>query len=184
MATNEATLLLIDVQQGFDDPSWGERNNLRAEDNISALLSYWRLHRRPVVHVQHCSDEANSPLRAGSSGCSFKHEAAPQAGEIIFQKVVNSAFIGTKLESVLHKSGTKSLVVAGFTTDHCVSTTVRMAANLGFEVFLVHDATATFARQGYDGRNYTAEEIHQTALASLHGEFAVVLSTEEVLARD
>jgi len=58
-----------------------------------------------------------------------------------------------------------------------------MASNLGFEVIVVGDATATFERTGPDGAWYSAEQMHRAALASLHGEFAQVQSTEDVLRR-
>jgi nicotinamidase-related amidase len=95
---------------------------------------------------------------------------------------VNSAFIGTDLESYLREHGIDALTIVGLTTDHCVSTTARMAGNLGFEAYVVDDATATFDRSGPDGRMYGADEIHAISLASLHGEFATVLRTDQVLA--
>jgi nicotinamidase-related amidase len=174
-------LLLIDVQRGFDDPKWGERNNPGAEDRIKALLAAWRRTNRPVVHVQHMSREPESPLRPGQPGNAFKPEAAPQAGEPIFQKTVNSAFIGTSLEEYLRARGIGTVVLAGLTTDHCVSTTARMAANLGFQTVVVSDGTATFERTGPDGRRYRADEMHRIGLASLHGEFAAIRQADEVL---
>ena len=95
---------------------------------------------------------------------------------------MNSAFIGTALETHLRQRGVRRLVIGGLTTDHCVSTTARMAANLGFVVMVVADGTATFGRYSHDGRHYSAEEVHRLALASLHGEFARVLDTGAVLA--
>lgn len=178
-----AALLLVDVQLGFDEPYWGERNNPYAETNIAALLEHWRLKDWPVLHVQHCSLEERSPLRKDRPGNAFKPVAEPRVGEQIFQKSVNSAFIGSNLESELRKAGISSLVIVGLTTDHCVSTTTRMAANLGFKTYIVHDATATFGKVGYDGHKYTAEEIHRTALASLKDEFATVLATQDILGR-
>jgi nicotinamidase-related amidase len=178
---SDAALLLIDVQQGLDDPRWGARNNPDAERRIADLLAAWRAAGRPVIHVQHLSLEPRSPLREDVPGHAFKAEARPVAGEPVFRKHVNSAFIGTDLEAYLRAHGIESLVVAGITTDHCVSTTVRMAGNLGFTVTVVEDATATFERLGPDGAHYSADIMHRAALASLHGEFATVRSAQEIL---
>lgn len=174
-------LLIIDVQQGFDDPIWGKRNNPNAEANIALLLAKWRAHKRPIIHVRHSSVEANSPLRPNTPGWAFKAEAQPLPTEKQFQKTVNSAFIGTDLESYLHAQNITALVIVGLTTDHCVSTTTRMAGNLGFDTTLISDATATFDRAGHDGTHYSAKEIHNIQLASLNGEFCVVRSTADIL---
>lgn len=174
-------LLVIDVQKGLDDIAWGERNNPNAEANIAILLAMWREQESPVLHVQHCSTVPNSPLRPELPGNDIKEEAKPEANEPLFKKTVNSAFIGTELQSWLSDNDIVSLVVVGLTTDHCVSTSVRMGGNLGFDVTVVSDATATFERIGPDGKHYTAEDMHNINLASLHEEFCSVLTTEEVL---
>ncbi|MEM7083928.1 MAG: cysteine hydrolase family protein [Pseudomonadota bacterium] len=174
-------LLLIDVQQGLLDAAYGQRNNPQAEQQMRALLEHWRHQKWPVFHVQHCSTEPHSPLRPDQPGVAFQPQTAPIDGEPVFQKNVNSAFIGTTLEATLREQNLDCLVVVGLTTDHCVSTSVRMAANRGFRVFLVGDATATFERVGPDGRHYAADTMHAVNLASLHGEFCTVVSTEGVL---
>jgi nicotinamidase-related amidase len=178
---NNPALLLIDVQKAFDEPVWGSRNNPEAESNIALLLAKWREHALPVIHVKHCSTEPNSPLRPERPGNEFKDEARPIPGEKQFRKSVNSAFIGTGLEEYLCERKISSLVIVGLTTDHCVSTTTRMAANLGFVVTLISDATATFDRRGHDGVLYPADEIHKVHLASLNGEFCMVRSATEAL---
>ena len=177
----KVALISIDFQKGFDDPVWGQRNNPNAEIKIALLLSQWRKNKMPVIHVQHCSVEPNSPLRTGFSGNNFKDEAKPISGEVVFTKTVNSAFIGTDLKSYLEENNIQSLVIAGLTTDHCVSTSTRMAGNYGFNVTLVSDASATFDRKGEDGVHYSAEQIHNIHLASLNGEFCTVKTCEEVL---
>ena len=178
----QPALLLIDVQKGFDEPYWGQRNNLSAEKNIARLLAAWREQNLPVIHVQHSSTSPDSSLHPDNPGFAFKPEAVPLEDEPIFTKNVNSAFIGTELESYLRKNDLQSLIIVGLTTDHCVSTTTRMAGNLGFEARLVSDGTATFDRTDAKGERFSADAIHQTHLASLHDEFCTVVSTDTVLA--
>jgi len=182
MIPRRTALLLVDVQQGFDDPRWGIRNNPEAESRMAELLQAWRDRGLPVIHIQHCSTDPDSPLRPDLPGAALKEATGPRPEELVIQKRVNSAFIQTPLEAHLERQDISALVVVGLTTDHCVSTTVRMAGNLGFTVFLVSDATATFDRGGVDGHWYSAEAIHQIHLASLHGEFCTVLSCSDLLA--
>jgi len=180
--SSRAALLVIDVQQGLDDPRHGARNNPDAELRIAELLAAWRATGRPVIHVQHMSLKPWSPLREGLPGNAIKDGALPAPGEPVFRKHVNSAFIGTELESHLRTAGIEELVVVGLTTDQCVSTSARMAANLGFAVTVVEDATATFERRGPDGILYNADLMHRVELASLHEEFAAIRSAREMLA--
>jgi len=176
-------LLLIDIQKGFDEYDyWGsDRNNPYAEQNAGELLSFWRNHAFPIIHVKHCSISPLSPLHVSHSGNQFNAFVAPLEGEPIIEKSVNSAFIGTNLSEQLAELHCKTLVIAGLTTDHCVSTTVRMASNLGFNTILIHDATATFGKTGIDNQYLSADLIHHTALASLKDEFAHIMSTDEAI---
>lgn len=177
------TLIVIDVQRAFDDPVWGPRNNPDAESRIAQALAGWRDLGAPVVHVRHVSAETGGLFAPGSAAFEFKPEASPREREPIITKDVNSAFIGTDLEARLRAQGVDTVVLVGLTTDHCCSTTARMAANLGFETWVLADAMATFDRRAHDGETITADVIHRTALASLHDEFAEVLDTSAALAR-
>jgi nicotinamidase-related amidase len=176
-----AWLLLVDLQQGFDEPFWGRRNNPALEQRCAELLAAWRASKRPVVHARHMSTSLTSPLRPGQRGNQFKPECVPMTGEMVIEKQVNSCFIGTALELRLRSAGCEMLVIAGLTTNHCVSTTARMAGNLGFVTWVVADATAAFDRVGPDGVRYAAEQIHALALSDLHGEFATVVDTSAVI---
>jgi len=180
---SNAALVIIDLQKAFDDPRYGQRNNPEAEANTGRLLAGWRRTGRPVIHVQHLSREADSPYRPGQPGCDFKDEVRPQAGELVVQKSTNSAFIDTGLGPYLEDKSIRTLVIAGVATNNCVEATVRMAGNLGYETYLVADATATADRTDLAGRVWRAEEIQALTLANLQGEYASVTSTEEILAR-
>ena len=182
MSMAAPALLIIDVQQGLDDPARGERNNPDAEANIARLLAAWRRHGLPSVHVRHCSVEPDSKLRPELPGNAWKPEVAPRPGEIEITKTTNSAFVGTGLDAKLRADGIDALVVAGLTTDHCVSASVRSAADLGFAVTLVPDACAAFERAGFDGEHYSGEQIHRINLVSLDGEFCRLRNTGAVLA--
>jgi nicotinamidase-related amidase len=181
---DKPALLLIDIQKGFDDIEYwgGQRNNPEAENNAAEILNYWRKNKLPVYHIKHCSTNPGSRLAEGNIGNEFKDIVKPEDGEPVIKKNVNSAFMGTELKQLLDNANIKQVVIIGLTTDHCISSTARMAGNYGFETFVVSDATATFGKTGADGQKYSAEIMHETALASLHAEFATVLKKDELLA--
>lgn len=181
-ATKHPALLLVDLQRGFDDPCWGRRNNPVLEARVLELLDAWRASGRPVIHARHMSSDPRSPLRPSHPANAFKPEALPLPGEPVIEKRVHSCFIGTALDAELRRHGHDALVIGGLTTNHCVSTTARMAGDLGYTTWVVADATATFDRVGPDGVTHRAEKLHSVALADLHGEFATVVDTERVLA--
>ena len=174
-------LVVIDVQQGFLDPSWGPRNNPGAESNIAQLIAAWRRQSRPIHHVHHASRSPSGVFFKGTPGHGVQPQAAPAPGEPVHLKDVNSAFIGTRLEHDLRRAGIATLVIVGLTTNHCVSTTARMAGNLGFTTYVVEDATATFDRLGLGGETRPAAEVHAAALSDLSSEFATVVRTDDIL---
>ena len=177
--TDRPALILIDIQKGFDNIEYwgGQRNNPNAEENASELLRLWRENDLPIFHIKHCSSNPASLLNETNAGNEFKDLVKPLNNEPVIKKNVNSAFIGTDLKEQLDNAKITKLVIVGLTTDHCISTTARMAGNFGFDTFIVADATATFNKKGLGGQNYSAELIHETALASLNVEFATVITT-------
>ena len=94
------------------------------------------------------------------------------------------AFIGTGLKDWLWRHDVNTLVIAGLTTNHCVSTTARMAENLDFITYVVSDATAAFDRKGVDGGIYPAQLVHEISLANLNEEFATIVNTASLIEVD
>ncbi|MBB6370755.1 nicotinamidase-related amidase [Chryseobacterium shigense] len=176
-------LILVDIQKGFlDENYWGgNRNNKNAEKISGVLLEKWRELRLPVFHIRHSSANPESKLHESDPGFQFNDYVLPQNNEPVITKNVNSAFIGTDLKERIDEQGINTLVIVGITTNHCVSTTARMAGNFGYETYVISDATAAFDRLGINGEKYDAELIHLTALANLNDEFASVWNSEKLL---
>jgi nicotinamidase-related amidase len=179
-------MLLVDVQKGVNDTSYyggskGRRNNLDAETNIIHILTEWRLSNRKVAFTKHNSREANSPLKLSLNSGQQLDGMEPEAGDIVVEKDVNSGFIGTSLELDLRRSGVQRLLVVGFFTNVCIETTVRMAGNMGFDTYLVHDACAAMNGIGHDGEDYDPDLVHKMAIANMHGEFCTAITTKDAI---
>ena len=183
---NNTAFLIIDAQNGVNDTNYyggvnGRRNNPNAEENIISLLKSWRGKKRPVVFTQHDSRETGSPLKLSLESGQQLPNISPKDKDIVIKKDVNSGFIGTSLELDLRRLKIQRLLVAGFFTNCCIETTVRMAGNMGFDAYLIHDACAAMNRIGHDGTDYDADLVHNMAIANLHGEFCTAISTKDAL---
>jgi nicotinamidase-related amidase len=189
---SHTALLLVDIQQGFNHPThWGlKRSNPAFEANIVQLLAAFRA-AQPcsttppnIFHVCHYSVLPRSPLHPSKPGVNFQPYATPAGSEPVFPKTVNSPFIETSLEDALREKRINNLFICGLMTNHCVDTTVRMAANLHVVDFddvegritLIGDATAAYEQGEFDG-----ETVHGVHVASLKGEFCDVATTRETL---
>jgi nicotinamidase-related amidase len=175
-------LVVVDLQQAFDDAAhWGPRNNPGCEANVIALVSAWQEADRPVVYVRHDSEETGSPLRPEDPGNAFKRELSATP-DVLVTKHVNSAFHGDPdLAEWLRRRSLTGIAVCGITTNHCCETTARVGANLGFDVLFALDATHTFDRTGPDGTVMTADELARATATNLHGEFATVVTTADLV---
>ena len=179
-----AALIVIDVQKGFDDPSLqGKRNNIEADRNIEAIIKVWENAKRPVVVVQHNSISEGSVLNPKKPGNSLKPYVQQVNPALLVTKSVNSAFYGMPdLDKWLKSSDIHQIVIIGIQTNMCCETTARMAGNLGYDVIFVPDAMHTFDATGPDGIVVSADDITRATVASLFdGDFAKIASTEKIL---
>jgi len=184
----ETGLLLIDVQKGVNVfEHWGggptgRRNNPQAESRMLTLLDRWRDAGLPVFFTRHNSREAASPLKFDLPTGAQIDGFEPMPGEVVIEKDVNSAFVGTDFELRLRQKGVFRLVIAGFFTNFCVETSTRMSGNLGYDTYLAHDACATCNRIAPDGTDHDPQVMHDISVANLHGEFCTALTTDQLVA--
>ena len=175
-------LLLVDIQKAFLDKDYpgNKRNNLDAELICGKILKKWRELGLKVIHVRHSSTNPKSMLHESKPGFEFNDHVKPINDEMVLTKKVNSAFIGTGLNEILKKSKIETIVIVGMTTNHCISTTVRMSGNLGYETYLISDSTACYNTIGLDGKEIDCNVIFKSAMASLKNEFAEIISSKEL----
>jgi len=182
-------LIVIDVQQGFNDPWWGPTTNEPGcEHNIKRLLRHWRVtNPGPVIIVRHDSVNPASPLHPGKPGNHLMVFLEARNEELLITKTVNSAFYGQPdLHDWLKEHGIKRLVVCGIQTNMCVETTARMGGNLGYRVTLVLDATRTFDLKsdilGIGVVTLSADDLMRATAVNLQaGGFAQVTDTDSLL---
>jgi nicotinamidase-related amidase len=185
-ATPERTataLLVIDVQN-FYFP--GGALPLAAPEAAAArarrLLEAFRLRGWPVIHVLHLGkDQAAASPDSGDPAHRAHPDVMPRPGEPVIGKRDANAFKDTELLATLRRLGVRRLVIAGMQTHMCVEAATRAAADLGFEVTVVHDACAT-RPLAFGGQEVPAAQVHAAALAAMASAYAKVVSADELLA--
>ena len=175
-------LILVDIQKAFLEKDYPgiNRNNHDAEFICGNILSKWRKLKLPIIHVRHSSTNPDSKLHKSKPGFEFNDHVKPLDNEVVLTKKVNSAFIGTKLENILNNMNINTLVFIGMTTNHCISSTVRMSSNLGFETYLISDSTACYNTMGIDGKMIDCNIIYESSLANLSKEFAIIINSNKL----
>jgi len=170
---SRSALVLIDCQETYRSGVMQLEGVEAALEEAGRLLSRARAAGRPVIHIVHEDGPGSLYDTAGETG-RIAGAVAPLAGEPVISKTYPSAFLQTGLEAHLKAIGADTLILAGFMTHMCVSSTARAAFNLGFQVTVVASATATRSLPGPDGRSLPASLVHDGALAALSDLFAVV----------
>ncbi|HEY4250489.1 MAG TPA: isochorismatase family protein [Roseomonas sp.] len=180
MPASDTALLVIDVQESFRHrPYWRDAEVPAFLDRVQALVDGARGAGIPVVQVFHVEDRG---AFAESSG--FVTAMAPLAiaPDAVFRKRRHSALIGSGLDVWLHQNGIRRLIVAGIRTEQCCETTTRHAADLGYAVDYVMEATLTFPMTDAAGREWSAAEIRARTELVLAKRFARIATVAEALA--
>lgn len=177
------TLLIIDIQNDyFADGALPLVGSEAAAAQAGKLLAHFRAHAWPVLHVRHESLRPGATfLLPGTRGAEIHSAVAPRDGEPVIIKHYPNSFRETPLLDTLRGLGTRQLVIAGMMTHMCIDTSVRAAADLGFDCTLAHDACATRALR-FGDVDVPAPQVHAAYLAALNGLFAKVRATAEIVA--
>jgi nicotinamidase-related amidase len=172
-ALAESAVVMIDAQREYVDgrlPLVGIQAALAAG---AELLAAARRAGRPVVHVRH-KGKAGGLFDPESESFAIATQAAPADGEAVVDKTAPNAFAGTDLDSVLEGLGVKTVIVAGFMTHMCVSSTVRAALDLGYGCTVLGPACATRDLPDGQGGVVPAAELHRAEVAALADRFAMI----------
>lgn len=176
-----AVLVVIDAQGEYRDGRLKLEGIGAALERLHALLAGVRAAGTPVIHVAH-RGKPGGLFDRDAAGGAILPEAAPAPGEAVVEKGLPNAFAATPLAEALAAVGRKELILAGFMTHMCVSSTARAALDLGYRVTVAADACATRALPDATGAGaITGAEIHRVALAELADRFAVVAPVSAIL---
>ncbi|RZN05838.1 cysteine hydrolase [Bradyrhizobium genosp. SA-3] len=169
----DAALVLIDIQNEYLAGPLALPDAKPAIARAAGLLARARERGSAIIHIAHRGKSGGLFDRSADRGA-IVTELAPRADELVIEKELPNAFAGTDLQAQLAASGRKNIVLAGFMTHMCVSSTARAALDLGFRTTIDADSCAT--RDLPDGRGGTldARTIHEVALAELSDRFAII----------
>jgi nicotinamidase-related amidase len=170
---SESTLVIIDAQNEYRSGALPLTGVDAALGEIEALLKRARAAGAPVIHVQHKGRPGGAFDLEDERG-RIMREAAPECAEPVVQKPLPNAFADTDLAEKLEEAGRKQLVIAGFMTHMCVSSTARAALDHGYRVTVPAAACATRDLPAPDGGVMTATDLHRAALTALADRFAII----------
>jgi nicotinamidase-related amidase len=175
-------LIIIDAQESFRRlPIWQAVSNPGIVQQVDRLVDDARARGDLVVWVLHAEPGSRTVFDPASGHVRLLGGLAPHDGEPVITKTSINAFTTTNLQQMLTARGIRELVVCGIKTEQCCETTTRVAADLGFDVTFVIDATATVPIQHRDApAGRTVAEILADPLTVSTSD--IIARTEYVLA--
>lgn len=171
----DTALLVIDIQDSFkiDPARWASRNNPAFEENVTALIGAFREASLPIFFVLH--NDSDPGFRPGDPEVRLMDFLDRRESDPLLTKNTRNAFTSTDLQQRLDAIGVRRLVVTGISTEQCCETTTRVAADLGYEVDFVTEATATFPIG-----TLTTDQIVERTEAVLNKRFARIATVADV----
>ncbi len=174
---SDSILLLIDFQKEYSEGQLQISNWKKVSAHAKALLETYRAHQAPVIHIVHHSHTSAALFNPNTLYVDEFAELDPVIEEAVIAKTLPNAFAGTDLEQQIRETGRNNLVIVGFMTHMCVSSTVRAAIDLGFSNTIVANACGTRDLWDPSGRSVVpANVVHSSAIAELADRFATIVS--------
>ncbi|MES1934531.1 isochorismatase superfamily hydrolase [Salinisphaera shabanensis T35B1] len=178
-----AALIVIDAQEEYRDGALKLSGLAPALDNVARLIAHWREEGGTIIHFVHHGAPAGPMFDPDGAHVSIMPEVAPKEDEPVIVKHVPNAFGGTDLQDRLQTQGIEQLVLAGFMSHVCISTTARAGHELGYAVTIAEDAVTTRDLPGTDGNGaIVAAKLHRAEMAMLSDIFAHVTRTDAIVA--
>ncbi len=178
----QSALLVIDVQDSFKvGERWAQRNNPQFEDQLSALIAAYRAAALPIIFVLHTdSDPYFAPNSPQLKLMDFLDK---RPDDPLLYKETRNCFTSTNLQALLLERGVRRLAITGIQMEQCCETTARVAADLGYAVDFVIDATLTFPIPNWDvpGEVLGVAEIEERTSYALRRRFARIVKAAELI---
>lgn len=171
---SKATLVMIDLQNEYLEGPVALHKVDAAVSKAAALLQRARKAGTPVIHIAHVGGAGGAFDRSAHRG-QIIDAVAPENGETVVEKRKPNALADTILRDELQKIGRKDLILAGFMTHMCVSSTARAAFDLGYSNTIVAETCSTRALPNPTGGTIEADVLHDSALAALADRFACIV---------
>ena len=189
-------LIVIDVQESFrQQPQWAASSNPAVATRAAKLVAAARERGELVVWVLHAEPGTGGPFDPARGLVRLMDGLTPLDGEPVITKTSHNAFTTTNLAQLLTSQGIGELVICGIRTEQCCETTARVAADLGYRVTFVTEATATspiehrdappgrgLAEILADPRTLPAADVLARTEYALAGRFATIATVAEVTA--
>lgn len=172
---DKAVLVLIDLQREYTDGALRLSGVDAAVERAAELLALARANGVPVIHIVHHTAAGAPVFDPTAPMAEIVPAVAPRDGEPVIVKKLANAFAGTDLQTVARDTGRTEMIVAGFMTHNCVSSTARSAVDHGWRVTVVASATATRDLPDGKGGVVPAADIQRGVLTGLSDSLATVV---------
>jgi nicotinamidase-related amidase len=179
----ESALLVIDAQDSFMiSPRWAQRDNLEFERNVARLVKLYRDNGLPVFFFLHTDEDPG--FETNSEHFKLMNFITPLPGEPVIPKKTRNVFTSTGLPELLLGKGVRRVVITGIQMEQCCETSTRVAADLGYAVDFVTEATMTFpiVNPNKPGEELSVEAIRERTEYVLRGRFARIATVDDIAA--